>query len=449
MKAPQLLSGFRDLLPQEMALRQRVLDAIRKIFERHGFDPLETPSLEYHATLTGKEGGESEMLMYHFRDHGDRQVGLIYDLTVPLARVMAAHPEIPKPFKRYQIQRVWRAEKPQKGRYREFCQCDFDVVGAESMMADAQIISVLAEGAAAAGFEHYKVTVNHRQVLQGILEAAGVPPEKAKDAIIAIDKLDKVGESGVAAELEKRGIADPGAVLGAVMVGGDSASMLSELGRMIGSSEAGKRGLSETEELLGLVGYLGPRVQFSPSLARGQGYYTGPVYEVQLDSPPPTGASVNTTQQLGAGKIGSIAGGGRYDGLIGIFSGTRVPATGASFGIDRMTAALAELGKAGESVGARVLVCHFGAGAARAALEAASGIREAGAACDVYAGEAALGKQLKYADKKGFAYAVIIGEDEVRSGEFVIKDLKANAQEKVPAGDISKHLSKLLAREKR
>jgi histidyl-tRNA synthetase len=158
---------------------------------------------------------------------------------------------------------------------------------------------------------------------------------------------------------------------------------------------------------------------------------------------------VNTTQQLGAGKIGSIAGGGRYDGLIGIFSGTRVPATGASFGIDRMTAALAELGKAGESVGARVLVCHFGAGAARAALEAGSGIREAGAACDVYAGEAALGKQLKYADKKGFAYAVIIGEDEVRSGEFVIKDLKANAQEKVPAGDISKHLSKLLAREKR
>lgn len=428
MKAPQVLSGFRDLLPLEMALRHRVLDAIRKIFERHGFDPLETPSLEYHATLTGKEGGESEMLMYHFRDHGDRQVGLIYDLTVPLARVMASHPEIPKPFKRYQVQRVWRAEKPQKGRYREFTQCDFDVVGPESMMADAQIISVLAEGAAAAGFEHYKVTVNHRQVLQGILEAAGVPPEKTKDAIIAIDKLDKVGEAGVAAELERRGIADPGAVLRSVMVGGGPASMLSELGRMIGSSEAGKRGLSETEELLGLVGYLGPRVQFSPSLARGQGYYTGPVYEVQLESP----------------KFGSIAGGGRYDGLIGIFSGTRVPATGASFGIDRMTAALAELGKAGESVGARVLVCHFGAGAARAALEAASGIREAGAACDVYAGEAALGKQLKYADKKGFAYAVIIGEDEVASGRYLVKDLKANAQEQVDREKLGNYLQGLL-----
>jgi histidyl-tRNA synthetase len=428
MKAPQLLSGFRDLLPQEMALRLRVLDAVKKVFERNGFEPLETPSLEYHSTLTGKEGGESEMLMYHFRDHGDREVGLIYDLTVPLARVMAAHPEIPKPFKRYQIQRVWRAEKPQKGRYREFTQCDFDAVGAESMMADAQIISVLAEGAAAAGFEHYKVMVNHRQLLQGILESAGVAPDKSKDAIIAIDKLDKVGEAGVAAELERRGIPRAGNVLKAVMVSGEAGSMLSDLGRMIGNTGSGKKGLAETEQLLGLIEHLGPKVQFRPSLARGQGYYTGPVYELQLESP----------------KIGSIAGGGRYDGLIGIFAGNQIPATGASFGIDRMTAALAELGKTGESLGARVIVCHFGQGAARAALEAASGIRQAGVSCDVYAGEAALGKQLKYADKRGFAYAVIIGEDELKTGEYVIKDLKANAQVKVEKKDVADYIKRKL-----
>lgn len=430
MKAPQVLSGFRDLLPEEMALRLRVIEAIRDVFQRHGFQPLETPSLEYYATLTGKEGGESEMLMYDFRDHGDRHVGLIYDLTVPLARVMAAYPDLPKPFKRYQIQRVWRAEKPQKGRYREFTQCDFDTVGSESMMADAQVISVLNEGAAAAGFVYYKVIVNHRQVLQGILETAGVPPEKTKDAIIAIDKLDKVGEAGVATELERRGIAGAQKVLQAVMVSGGPGAMLAELGKMIGGTEAGKKGLAEMEELLGLVEHLGPKVVFSPSLARGQGYYTGPVYEVKLEGP----------------AIGSIAGGGRYDGLIGIFSGTPVPATGASFGIDRMTAALAELGRGAEAQAAPAIVCHFGAGAAAAAMRAADGMRKAGVGCDVYAGEAALGKQLKYADKKGFCFAVIIGEDEVASGKYVVKDLKANSQEAVDRENLGKYLKDAIAR---
>jgi histidyl-tRNA synthetase len=430
MKAPQVLSGFRDLLPREMALRLKVLDAVRGVFERHGFEPLETPSLEHHSTLAGKEGGESEMLMYDFRDHGDRHVGLIYDLTVPLARVMASCPDLPKPFKRYQIQRVWRAEKPQKGRYREFTQCDFDTVGSGSMMADAQVISVLDEGAGAAGFDHYKIVVNHRQALQGILEAAGVPPDKSKDAIIAIDKLDKVGESGVAGELERRGIPQPGKVLKAVMVSGEAGAVLAELGKIIGGTEAGRKGLAEMEELLNLVGHLGDRVHFSPSLARGQGYYTGPVYEVHLESP----------------KIGSIAGGGRYDGLIGVFSGTQVPATGASFGIDRMTAALEELGKGGGSFSAQVVICHFGKGAAAAAMRAADEIRRAGVSCDVYAGEAPLGKQLKYADRKGSRYAVIIGEDEVTSGRYMVKDLKANSQEQVEPKDLGKYLQAALAR---
>ncbi len=428
MKAPQPLSGFRDLLPQEMALRLRVLDAVRGVFERHGFEPLETPSLEHHSTLTGKEGGDSEMLMYHFQDHGDRHVGLIYDLTVPLARVMASHPEIPRPFKRYQIQRVWRAESPQKGRYREFCQCDFDVVGSGSMTADAQVISVLSEAAGAAGFEHYKVAVNHRQVLQAVLEWAGVPPEKIRDAIIAVDKLDKVGGEGVARELEKRGIAGAKKVLEAISLTGANGEVLAGLRGMLEGSDKGRRGLDEMEELMGLVGHLGPRVQFSPSLARGQGYYTGPVYEVHLETP----------------RIGSIAGGGRYDGLIGVFSGTQVPATGASFGIDRMTAALAELGKAGDSLTAPAMICHFGKGAAAAAMAAADEIRKAGASCDVYAGEAPLGKQLKYADRKGFPLAVIIGEDEVASGKYLVKDLKANSQEQVGRENLANYIQKIL-----
>lgn len=444
MKAPQVLSGFRDLLPEEMTLRLRVIEAIRDVFQSHGFQPLETPSLEYYTTLTGKEGGESEMLMYHFQDHGQRHVGLIYDLTVPLARFMASHPEIPKPFKRYQIQRVWRAERAQKGRYREFTQCDFDIVGSESMMADAQVIAVLAEGTAAAGFEHFKIMVNHRQVLQGILEAAGVPGDKTKEAIIAIDKLDKVGESGVAEELKKRGVPGAEELLSAIMISGDAPDVLSQLSSKIGRVESGRKGLAEMEELLNLVGLLGARVQFSPSLARGQGYYTGPVYEVKIEEAPTTAATTDTVRQPGAGKIGSIAGGGRYDGLIGIFSDSQIPATGASFGIDRMVTALSEMGQGSPTEAVPILICHFGSGTGRAALEAADAVRGAGLVCDVYAGQAQLGKQLKYADKKGFCFAVIIGEDEVASGKYVVKDLRANTQEPVARTSLSEYLVRKL-----
>jgi len=416
MKAPQILSGFQDLLPGDMIARNKVMSMIKAVFESHGFEPIETPSLEYYETLTGKEGGESEMLMYDFTDHGDRHVGLIYDLTVPISRVMATYQDIPKPFKRYQIQRVYRAERPQKGRFREFYQCDVDIFGTASPLSDAEIVSILSDSLFRMGFKDFNVLVNHRGVMQGIMRACGVPKEILKESIIIVDKLDKVGPDGVAKELEAKSIPSARRIVEMISVQGDISTVISKLKGMLASDEEAVQALDNIRQIIELAGAMSARVKFDPSLARGQSYYTGPVFEARLETP----------------KIGSVAGGGRYDNLIGIFSGNQVCATGASLGIDRIMAAMREIGMISDTrTIAKIQICHFGEGSLPLALECAKTIRESGIPCDLYCGDGDIRKQIKYASKKGVPYIVIIGEDEARSSTVLVKNMETGEQEKV------------------
>ncbi|MBP6929262.1 MAG: histidine--tRNA ligase [Caldisericia bacterium] len=416
MKAPQILSGFQDLLPGDMIARNKVMSMIKAVFESHGFEPIETPSLEYYETLTGKEGGESEMLMYDFTDHGDRHVGLIYDLTVPISRVMATYQDIPKPFKRYQIQRVYRAERPQKGRFREFYQCDVDIFGTASPLSDAEIVSILSDSLFRMGFKDFNVLVNHRGVMQGIMRACGVPKEILKESIIIVDKLDKVGPDGVAKELEAKSIPSARRIVEMISVQGDISTVISKLKGMLASDEEAVQALDNIRQIIELAGAMNARVKFDPSLARGQSYYTGPVFEARLETP----------------KIGSVAGGGRYDNLIGIFSGNQVCATGASLGIDRIMAAMREIGMISDTrTIAKIQICHFGEGSLPLALECAKTIRESGIPCDLYCGDGDIRKQIKYASKKGVPYIVIIGEDEARSSTVLVKNMETGEQEKV------------------
>jgi histidyl-tRNA synthetase len=416
MKAPQILSGFRDLLPQEMIPRQELFNMIKGIFESFGFDPVETPSLEYYSTLAGKEGGNCEKLMYDFTDHGERHIGLIYELTISIARVMATYQEMPKPFKRYQIQRVWRAESPQKGRYREFYQCDIDIFGSTSMVSDAEIVAVMSQSMEKLGFDEHKIHVNHRMILNGIMEKAGLNKEQAVQAIIAIDKLDKIGTAGVKAELDKRGIPNIDIIADAISLSGDARNVISGLESIIGSTESGRTGLDQMNELLTYSQFHGSKVKFDPSLARGQTYYTGPIFEARVEKP----------------NLGSLGGGGRYDDLIGIFSGTKMPAVGASLGLDRIVAAMVEIGMLKHSSTlVQVQICHAGGTTLEKAISLSKLLREEGIRTDLTSSTQNLGKQLAYAAKKGVAIAAIIAEDEVANGTVSIKSLETKVQQTI------------------
>lgn len=413
MKAPQILSGFRDLLPVDMIPRQKLFTLVREVFEAFGFEPIETPSLEYYSTLTGKEGGNCEKLMYDFTDHGERHIGLIYELTISTARVMATYQDIPKPFKRYQIQRVWRAESPQKGRYREFYQCDFDVFGSTSMLADAEVVSIMSTSLGKLGFKDYSIHVNHRLLLNGIMEKAGLDKAQTVQAIITIDKLDKIGKEGVAEELAKRQISNPGFITEAISLDGSAGEILSELEKMIGDTEPGKLGVEQMRELLTYSQEFGSKIKFDSSLARGQTYYTGPIFEARVDQP----------------KLGSLGGGGRYDELIGLISGSKMPAVGASLGLDRIVAVMVELGMIEKSQTlVQVQVCHFGQKAASQAIKVAQILREAGLKTDLSTSGQQLGKQLSYASKHGVPVAVIIADDEVATDTVSIKSLATKQQ---------------------
>lgn len=413
MKAPQILSGFRDLLPVDMIPRQKLINMVRGVFESFGFEPIETPSLEYYSTLAGKEGGNCEKLMYDFTDHGDRHIGLIYELTISTARVMATYQEIPKPFKRYQIQRVWRAESPQKGRYREFYQCDFDVFGATSMLADAEVVNTMSESLGKFGFKDYSIHINHRLLLNGIMEKAGLDKAQSVQAIITIDKLDKIGKDGVREELEKRQIPNPDFITQAIGIEGTDNEIVSELEKMIGDSEPGKLGIGQMRELLTYSQEFGSKIKLDPSLARGQTYYTGPIFEARVDEP----------------KLGSLGGGGRYDELIGLLSGSKMPAVGASLGLDRIVAVMVELGMIERSQTlVQVQVCHFGENAAIQAIKVAQILRNAGLKTDLSTSGQQLGKQLAYASKHGAPVAVIIADDEVATNTVSIKSLAKKQQ---------------------
>jgi len=425
-------SGTRDFLPAEVSRRERAFATIRAAFGDHGFEPLDTPAFERLEVLTGKYGEEGDQLIFKILRRGEHEatgeadLALRYDLTVPLARVAARYgSQLPMPFKRYHIAPVWRADRPGKGRFREFFQCDVDTVGSDSLLADAATLVAVADVLDRLGLSGFRVQLNSRQALHGLIEAYGVPEALAESALAAIDKLDKIGADRVAAELVERGVPT-----GAVdTLAGDLAAddLTARVRERLAGTERGRTGLAEVDRVLELAGEVpGGRIEFAPVLARGLSYYTGPVFEVVHD-----------------GLDATIAGGGRYDGLIGMFQGQDVPATGGSLGIERILLLL-EQQEVDLQRGPDVLVTVMDEEAGPDALALAQQLRGQGFSADVYVGAGRLGKQLKHADRRGAGAALIRGADERAAGTVTVKHLASGDQTAVTEADLADHLRRLL-----
>lgn len=427
---PRLLKGFQDFLPDVMIARRRMILTVCDVFERFGFSPLETPALEYSEILLGKLGDEAEKLLYRFRDNGDRDVTMRYDLTVPLARVVSMNRNLPMPFKRYQIGNVWRAESPGRGRFREFLQCDVDIVGSASLMADAECLAVDAAVMSALGVEA-TIRFNNRKVFTGLKEMLGVPDGPILNAVLrSVDKLPKIGEAGVRKELAEAAGLD-GAAIDRVMafcaISGGATDVLDQLQSLMAASEAGQQGVAELREVLRYALDMGvPEsvLAVDPSIARGLDYYTGTVFETFIDALP---------------GFGSVMSGGRYDGLIGLYAGTEMPAVGISVGLDRLLAGLAELGRVeSPKCVTQVLLLPFSAEQAGYVLAAAASLRAAGVNTEVYLDPAAkMKKGMKYADSLGIPLVCIAGPDEVVAGTMTVKDMAKGEQRVVALADLA------------
>lgn len=423
-------SGTRDFLPDAVARRERAFATIREVFHRHGFDPLDTPSFERLEVLTGKYGDEGDQLIFKILRRGEHEatgeadLALRYDLTVPLARVVARYgSQLPTPFKRYQIAPVWRADRPGKGRFREFFQCDVDMVGSDSLLADASTIAAVCDALESLGLGGFRVQLNSRRALRGLVEAYGVPAELETDTLASLDKLDKVGVDGITAELSDRGI--PSGAIDALGADLDASDLVDRVRDRLSSTERGTAGLAEVDEVLALLSDELP-VAYAPVLARGLSYYTGPVFEVVHE-----------------GLDATIAGGGRYDGLIGMFSGQDIPATGGSLGLERILLLLAE--QDAPPAGPDVLVTVMEDEGSADALAVATRLREAGIATDLWVGGGRLGKQLKHADRRGARWAVIRGSDERAAGTVAVKDLATGEQATLDEPDLVSHLTTRLS----
>jgi histidyl-tRNA synthetase len=436
--------GTRDYLPGDIAVRESALRTIRGVFERYGYAPLETPAIERLDVLTGKYGEEGDRLIFKILkrgeggERGEADLGLRYDLTLPLSRVMASHGDIPQPFKRYQIQPVWRAERPQRGRFREFLQCDVDCVGTASMLADAEMITLIHEVFAALGLPGYRISINHRKVLSAFMDAAGVVADVKVAAIRAIDKLDKIGRESMEEELVKSGTTgDTAKNIVRALLERENGSFETYVGaarHAVGDTPEGKVGIEEMELLAEYLGYFGVPAEvlsFDLHMARGLDYYTGPIFEALLPE----------------GGVGSLGGGGRYDHLIEQLGGPDLPATGTSLGLDRIITVLQERAAGGETRGgyADVLVAVFDEAVLPAALRVGAAAREAGFDCEVYLEPGVkLAKQFSYADAKGIPAVVVVGPDEVSRGVVQVKDLARREQKEVAEAALADALKEVL-----
>ncbi|MEO1497479.1 MAG: histidine--tRNA ligase [Planctomycetota bacterium] len=429
---PRTLKGFRDYPPELAAPREAIIDAARRVYRSFGYAPIDTPALEYLEILTGKGSEETDKQLYRFTDLGGRDVGMRFDLTVPLARFAAQyHQHLGLPFKRYHIAPVWRGENPQKGRYREFVQADFDTVGATGVASDIETIVVMHTLVRECGFDRFAIRINHRGVLDGVLEKAGLADRSAA-VLRALDKLAKIGPEKVAAELTQTADASTeqiDAVLGFASLEGDNATLLDQIDKLVAGSEPGEAGATRLRETLAGVKASGihasgdAAVQIDPSIARGLDYYTGLVLETFLTDLP---------------GIGSVASGGRYDNLAGLYTSQQLPGIGASLGVDRLLAAKEELGATAEAkTPADVLVVYFAADRLHDYLRIASQLRKAGVATELYPEPKKLGKQLQHANKRGFRLAVIAGPDELERGECQIKNLATSESTTVPLADVA------------
>lgn len=408
MDKPSTLKGFRDFLPEDMALRNEVIKRLKLVFEKYGFQELQTPSLEYAELLLGKYGEDAEKLMYLFRDPGGRNVGLRYDLTVPLARVVSSNPQLLLPFKRFQIQPAWRAENPQRGRYREFYQCDVDIVGSRSPLSDAEILSVIENSLDALAFSDFQIRINSRQVLFGVMEKSVIDQKKWFSVIRIIDKLDKKDKIEVEKELSETGLSQ----------------------REIGSIFTNLRN-SEPDEYLKKTILLAEKMgtkslTFDPTLARGLDYYTGPIFESVIKTP----------------KIGSITGGGRYDNLLKNLGGADLPAVGTTIGLERTIDVIRELNLIKVTPNqTQVLVTIFSDEFIQKSLSVAQYLRERNINVELYSNESVkLEKQLKYADIKGIPFAIILGPEEDSKGLLTLKNLEDKTQKTISKDDLLKKL---------
>lgn len=424
---PRTLKGFRDYLPETMIPRERLMETARRVYRSYGYAPIDTPALEYLEILTGKGSDETDKQLYRFQDHGGRDVGLRFDLTVPLARFAAQYAQqLGLPFKRYHIAPVWRGENTQRGRYREFVQCDFDTVGTTAVASDIETVLVVHDLMKAIGFERFTIRVNHRGVLNGLLEKTGLAG-KSTEVLRALDKLTKIGPENVAEELRQTAGAtseQADALLAMASLEGENASMLGSVQELVAGSEVGVAAARRLGDLLDGVAAAGAstdRIRIDPSIARGLDYYTGLVLETTLDDLP---------------EIGSVASGGRYDDLAGLYTSQALPGIGASLGVDRLLAAMEELGLVGEAkTPADALVVYFAEDRLADYLKIAAGLRAAGVGAELYPEAKKLAKQLQYADKKGFRLAVIAGPDELARGECQIKTLGTGESVTVPLAD--------------
>jgi len=434
---PATLKGFRDHLPGPMLAREQLIDTARDVYRSFGFSPIDTPALEYSEILLGKGGEESDKQLFRFTDQGNRDVAMRFDLTVPLARYAAQHlHEIGMPFKRYHVATVWRAEKPQKGRYREFIQCDFDTIGTTSNTADIETLFVINDLMERIGFTEFTIRVNNRRLLNGLLETLELT-ELANGVLRCLDKLGKIGPEQVADEMQQRaGLSREQAdgVLALADCHGTPDEVLDSLETRLAHSETGSDGVQKLRELFDacqVAGIPQDRLQLDPAIARGLDYYTGTIYETFLDQLP---------------EIGSVCSGGRYDDLAGLFTSQPLPGVGASLGLDRLLAAMQELGLIQHSTSAaEVLLAHFDADHCAQYLATARRVRAAGISCEVYTDPRPLGKQLKYADRKGFRLVLIAGADEFANGTWQIKDLASGEQLEVPDDQLVDSLANSLA----
>ena len=442
---PSIPKGTRDFSPEEMMRRTYIFDTIKSVFRLFGYAPLETPAMENLSTLLGKYGDEGDKLLFKILNSGDygaklsdeelRQAskisekGLRYDLTVPFARYVVQHQnEIVFPFKRYQIQPVWRADRPQKGRYREFYQCDVDVIGSKSLLNEVELVDIVSRVFDKLGIS-VTLKMNNRKILFGIAESIG-HADKMIDITVAIDKLDKIGLDNVKAELRERGIDDDAInkLQPILELSGTNAEKLSKLSTVIGSSETGMKGIEEMRTIFDHVERLGLGLtpELDLSLARGLNYYTGAIFEVKANDY----------------AIGSISGGGRYDDLTGIFGMSGMSGVGISFGADRIYDVMLGLNLFPEEIGCstKVLFTNLGEEEQAAAMPLISELRNAGIAAEIYPDSGKMKKQMEYANRRGIPYVVIIGSDELQRGVATVKNMLSGEQHEVAFGDLASHL---------
>lgn len=429
---PRVFKGARDFLPEQMLHREHIMNIMRKTFKKYGFAPLETPAIEYLNVLSGKYGDEADRLIYrlNYKPGTKDEAALHYDLTVPFSRVVAMNPNLPLPFKRYQMQPVWRADRPQphQGRFREFYQCDIDVVGSESMLIDAEMVAITYEVLKELGFTTFLIKINNRKILNGITQYAGLQPELTQEVCRSIDKLDKMPWEEVEKELlDKEMPTESVQKLDDLLHQQLTLDGLAEALKGIETAEEGIRETQQLFEFLELLGVDKKHYTFDLSLARGLDYYTGPIFETKLTDQP---------------HMGSLTGGGRYDELIGLFAGKSMPAVGTTLGLDRIFTAMQQLEMLEDKkTSTQVLIAVFSQEEMKHSVSTGKKFREFGIETEIYPEPSRLKKQFSYADKKSIPYMAILGESEIEQEKITLKDFKTGKQEMMSIEEAVKIIS--------